>query len=99
MARRTPLQKQSRNEIAVAAIMPFAALLLLGIFRRRRNFLALLPLALIAAAVAMGVTGCSGSSSSATSTPTPTPAGTSQVTVTATSGAITKSAVLTLKVQ
>ena len=101
MARQNSPRKQNGAQIATAAIMPFAALLLFGAFRRRRSFLALLPVALIAAAVVMGVAGCSGSSSSAASTPTPTPtpSGTSQITVTATSGAITKSAVITLKVQ
>jgi hypothetical protein len=98
MARQTPPHKQSDAGIAAAAITPLAALLLFGAFKRRRKFLALLPIVLVAAAVAVGVAGCGGSSSSATPTPTPTPGGTSHVTVTATSGAISKSAVITLTV-
>jgi hypothetical protein len=98
MARQISPHKQSDAGIAAAAITPLAALLLFGAFKRRRKFLALLPIVLVAAAVAVGVAGCGGSSSSATPTPTPTPGGTSHVTVTATSGAISKSAVITLTV-
>jgi uncharacterized protein (TIGR03118 family) len=98
IARQTPPRKQSGAGIAAAALTPLAALLLFGAFKQRRKFLALLPVALVAAAVAVGVAGCGGSSSSATPMPTPTPGGTSQVTVTATSGAISKSTVITLTV-
>jgi uncharacterized protein (TIGR03118 family) len=98
MARQSSPHRQSTAGIAAAAITPVAALLFFGSFRRRRRFMALLPIALVAAAVALGVAGCGSSPSAATSTPTPTPGGTSQITVTATAGAISKSTMITLTV-
>jgi len=86
----------SGTGFAAAAITPLAGLLLIGAVRRRRKFLTMLPIALVAAAVAFGVAGCGGGSHQ--SNPIITPAGTSQVTVTATSGAISKTTVISVTV-
>ncbi len=98
VARQDAPHKQSGAGIAAAAATPFAALLLFGVFRRRRRLMALLSVALVTVAVAMGVAGCGGSSGGGSTTPVTTPTGTSQVTVTAKSGAITKTTVIALTV-
>ena len=82
---------------AIATTMPLAACLLFGAARRRK-FLAMLPIVLLGLVVTAGVAGCSGGGGGGSMT-VPTPTGTSQVTVTATSGAVSKSAVITLTVQ
>jgi uncharacterized protein (TIGR03118 family) len=97
MASRTEQHKQRGSAIAVAVTTPLTALLLFGVFRLRRKFLVPFSVVLVTAAVMVGVAGCSDSSGG--STPMPTPGGTSQVMVTATSGAISKSTVITLTVQ
>jgi uncharacterized protein (TIGR03118 family) len=96
-AKSTAPPKRGRVGIAMAALTPFAALLLFGAAGRRR-FLAMLPIVLLGLMVTAGVAGC-GSGGSMGSGSLPTPTGTSQVTVTATSGAISKSTVIALTVQ
>ncbi len=92
-----PSPKQGDTRIVVAAVAPLAGLFLLGIFKRRK-YLALLPLLLLALVAVGGAAGCGGTSSN-TGGSVPTPTGTSQVTVTATSGSLSQSTVITLTVQ
>jgi uncharacterized protein (TIGR03118 family) len=99
MAKQATQAKHYEAGITAATFTPLVAFALIGIFKKRRMLLALLPIVLLSFAVALGVAGCGGSSTSTSSSPTTTPTGTSVVTVMATSGAITETTAITLTVQ
>ena len=92
--------ERGSTAVALAALLPFGALILLPLVRCRKRLLQqkgfrIVALLLMAAGVSLTVTGCGGSSTKAPSLP---PAGSQTITITATANSATVTTSLTVNV-